>query len=308
LPATRDRRRGVVPSGQRRADARRSSHGGRSRPSLPVRLVRHLLWLGLVARPLGFGSPSSTTTCTPRRQCGRALSAQRSLPGAMMRVQPGDPQSRPVPRAATPGLLSRRHRPGDPGQPVRTHPAAESSDDPGADHHRAVRCDPCQAPALPDHGAARDRDRAAVGRAHRTAAVRHRLHHPDHHRAPRLVEVAKKNTPTGERTFVKNYPKDDEQRRVSIDTTTIKLLREHLLAYDVRDDDLLFTSTAATALSGRCPGPARPSGTLTPILSVGGMLSPNLDRKMGAGHTERRQLTTQRPKSRSPPAANQTED
>ena len=30
---------------------------------------------------------------------------------------------------------------------------------------------------------------------------------------------------------------------------TITLLREHMLAYNIRDDDLLFTSTAGTALS-----------------------------------------------------------
>jgi integrase len=50
-----------------------------------------------------------------------------------------------------------------------------------------------------------------------------------------IVEVAKKNSPTGQRTFVKDYPKDDEQRRVSIDKTTITLLREHMLAYNIRD-------------------------------------------------------------------------
>lgn len=64
-----------------------------------------------------------------------------------------------------------------------------------------------------------------------------------------LVEVAKKNSPTGERCFVKNYPKDDEQRSVSIDKATCKLLREHMLEYNVRDTDLLFTSKAGTPLS-----------------------------------------------------------
>ena len=64
-----------------------------------------------------------------------------------------------------------------------------------------------------------------------------------------IVEVAKKNSPTGARCFVKDYPKDDEQRRVSIDKTTIKLLREHMLEYSIRDSDLLFTSTAGTPLS-----------------------------------------------------------
>jgi len=64
-----------------------------------------------------------------------------------------------------------------------------------------------------------------------------------------LVEVARKNSPTGQRVFVKDYPKDDEQRHVSIDKTTCQQLREHMMTYGVRDSDLLFTSTAGTALS-----------------------------------------------------------
>jgi integrase len=64
-----------------------------------------------------------------------------------------------------------------------------------------------------------------------------------------VVEVAKKNSPTGQRIFVKDYPKDDEQRTISIDKATCKLLREHMVAYAVRDTDLLFTSTVGTALS-----------------------------------------------------------
>ena len=64
-----------------------------------------------------------------------------------------------------------------------------------------------------------------------------------------VLEVARKNSPTGDRCFVKDYPKDDEQRRVSIDKTTATLLREHMVSYSVRDSDLLFTSTAGTPLS-----------------------------------------------------------
>jgi integrase len=64
-----------------------------------------------------------------------------------------------------------------------------------------------------------------------------------------IVEVAKKNSPTGHRTFVKEYPKDDEQRDISIDKATCKQLREHMVVYAVRDTELLFTSTASTALS-----------------------------------------------------------
>ena len=64
-----------------------------------------------------------------------------------------------------------------------------------------------------------------------------------------IVEVAKKNSPTGQRCFVKGYPKDDEQRLVQIERGTCKQLREHMVEYAVRDTDLLFTSTASTALS-----------------------------------------------------------
>lgn len=64
-----------------------------------------------------------------------------------------------------------------------------------------------------------------------------------------IVEVGRKNSPTGERCFVKDYPKDDEQRDVQIDRATCKLLKEHMVEYGVRDDDLLFTSTAGTPIS-----------------------------------------------------------
>jgi integrase len=64
-----------------------------------------------------------------------------------------------------------------------------------------------------------------------------------------IGEVARKNSPTGERMFVKNYPKDDEQRFVSIEKGTCQLLREHMVEYGIRDTDLLFTSKAGTAIS-----------------------------------------------------------
>jgi len=64
-----------------------------------------------------------------------------------------------------------------------------------------------------------------------------------------LVEVARKNSPTGQRVFVKDHPKDDEQRLVSIDKATCEQLREHMMTHGVRDTDLLFTSTKGTALS-----------------------------------------------------------
>lgn len=64
-----------------------------------------------------------------------------------------------------------------------------------------------------------------------------------------LVEVSKKNSPTGERTFVKDYPKDNEPRLVQIEAATCQVLREHMLAYGVREEALLFTSSNGRPLS-----------------------------------------------------------
>jgi len=64
-----------------------------------------------------------------------------------------------------------------------------------------------------------------------------------------LAEVARKNSPTGQRVFDKDYPKDDEQRLISVDKATRQQVREHMMVYGVRDTDLLFTSAAGTALS-----------------------------------------------------------
>ena len=71
------------------------------------------------------------------------------------------------------------------------------------------------------------------------------IHGPPPAAAGKLGLTEKLDRKTGGRT----YPKDDEQRRVSIDKTTCKLLREHMLEYSVRDVDLLFTSKVGTALS-----------------------------------------------------------
>jgi integrase len=64
-----------------------------------------------------------------------------------------------------------------------------------------------------------------------------------------IVEVAKKHSPTGERCFVKDYPKDDEQRSLQIDRATCKQLRAHIREFHLADTDLLFTSKAGTPLS-----------------------------------------------------------
>ncbi len=50
-----------------------------------------------------------------------------------------------------------------------------------------------------------------------------------------------------ERTF--GLPKDDEPRAVQIEASTCQVLRAHMLAYGVREDTLLFTSTNGNPIS-----------------------------------------------------------
>ena len=64
-----------------------------------------------------------------------------------------------------------------------------------------------------------------------------------------IIEISRKNSPTGERCLVKDHPKDDKQRDVQIEHATCNLLREHMVEYGVRADDLLFTSQAGTPIS-----------------------------------------------------------
>lgn len=64
-----------------------------------------------------------------------------------------------------------------------------------------------------------------------------------------VVEVSKKNSPTGVGRFIKDHPKNDEQRLVQIEPETCNLIREHMMAYGVRDEDLLFTSTNGAIIS-----------------------------------------------------------
>jgi integrase len=64
-----------------------------------------------------------------------------------------------------------------------------------------------------------------------------------------IVEVARKNSPTGERCFVKDYPTDDEWRYVQVEKASCQLLREHMVEYAIRDDQLLFTSRVGTPIS-----------------------------------------------------------
>ena len=64
-----------------------------------------------------------------------------------------------------------------------------------------------------------------------------------------VLEVSKKISPTGERYLVRDYPKDDETRWIQIGEDLCQVIREHMVAYGVRDDGLLFATRAGTPLS-----------------------------------------------------------
>ena len=64
-----------------------------------------------------------------------------------------------------------------------------------------------------------------------------------------IGEVSRKHSPTGQRFFIKEYPKSDEPRLVQIQQETCVLLREHMLAQGVREDSLFFTSAVGTSIS-----------------------------------------------------------
>lgn len=64
-----------------------------------------------------------------------------------------------------------------------------------------------------------------------------------------VLEVSKKVSPTGDRYVLRDYPKDNEPRAILISPELCQLVREHMVAYGIRDDDLLFSTTAGTPLS-----------------------------------------------------------
>ncbi len=101
----------------------------------------------------------------------------------------------------------------------------------------------------PDDGAPGDRDRPALGGTHRATPLRHRHDHPRRTGPPDHRGSRQEALPTGERVYVKDYPKDDEQRSVQIDAGTCQQLQEHIRDNQIENDGLLFTSSAGTALS-----------------------------------------------------------
>jgi integrase len=58
-----------------------------------------------------------------------------------------------------------------------------------------------------------------------------------------VVEVSKRNSPTGERMVFKAYPKDDEFRIIRVSQSLLDLLAARIASMDLGPDDLLFPST-----------------------------------------------------------------
>ena len=55
-----------------------------------------------------------------------------------------------------------------------------------------------------------------------------------------IVEVSRKDSPTGERIFVKPYPKDDEPRTLRVSAALVETLAARITALGLGRDDLLF--------------------------------------------------------------------
>jgi len=64
-----------------------------------------------------------------------------------------------------------------------------------------------------------------------------------------IVEVSTKISPDGRRYVERDYPKDDEARSIQVSTELCQLIREHMVAYAIRDDALLFSTRVGTPLS-----------------------------------------------------------
>lgn len=60
-----------------------------------------------------------------------------------------------------------------------------------------------------------------------------------------VVEVSKKNSPTGQRALFKAYPKDDEFRTLRVSQPLIDVLAARIVSMKLGRNDLLFPSTRA---------------------------------------------------------------
>jgi integrase len=64
-----------------------------------------------------------------------------------------------------------------------------------------------------------------------------------------ILEVSKNMSGTGQRCVVRDYPKDAEARQIQVGVELCQLIKEHMVAFGIRDDALLFATSVGTALS-----------------------------------------------------------
>ena len=64
-----------------------------------------------------------------------------------------------------------------------------------------------------------------------------------------IVEVSKKDSPTGQRYLVKPYPKDNEPRTIGVRQAWLDAIAAHIDTHQIGRDDLLFPTQAGTPIS-----------------------------------------------------------
>jgi integrase len=64
-----------------------------------------------------------------------------------------------------------------------------------------------------------------------------------------IIEVSRRNSPTGQRYVTKAYPKDNEPRTLGVDDDWLHAVALHISTHHIARDQPLFTTTAGTAIS-----------------------------------------------------------
>ena len=71
-----------------------------------------------------------------------------------------------------------------------------------------------------------------------------------------IVEVSKKDSPTGQRYIIKPYPKDNEPRTIGVRQTWVDAIAAHIDTRQIGRDDLLFPTQVGTPSPGTPSAPA----------------------------------------------------